>query len=186
MTNTSEVTMEKQRDKHNHSALRPEPLPLWTKIADVAMRPLMFVLGGFRRDSMQETHPWHCQRDIDPSLIDPALTVTTNGETDELLPGRFSFLFHAPGLVGWRHYAVLRAKPPFHIGWVVRERGSGQVKQSIVHRLLINDQYVRMLSGPAHLETEFFAVHPDGTQIGLEIVDTGVLGDNKYPKVRLL
>ena len=93
MTDTSEVTMEKQRDKHNHLALRPEPLPLWTKMADVAMRPLMFVLGGFRRDSMQETHPWHCQRDIDPSLIDPALTVTTNGETDELLPGRFSFLF---------------------------------------------------------------------------------------------
>lgn len=87
MTDTSEVTMEKQRDKHNHSALRPEPLPMWTKIADVAMRPLMFVLGGFRRDSMQETHPWHCQRDIDPSLIDPALTVTTNGETDEPTTG---------------------------------------------------------------------------------------------------
>ena len=52
MADTSEVTMEKRRDEHNHSALRPEPLPLWTKMADVAMRPLMFVLGGFRRDSM--------------------------------------------------------------------------------------------------------------------------------------
>ena len=186
MTDTSEVTMEKQRDKHNHSALRPEPLPVWTKMADVAMRPLMFVLGDFRRDSMQETHPWHCQRDIDPSLIDPALTVTTNGETDELLPCRCSYNIHSPGLVGRRAYCELRAEPPFHVGWVVRERGSGQVKQSILHCLPIDDQYVRMLSGPAHLETEFFAVHPDGTQIGLEIVGTGMLGDNKYPKVRLL
>ena len=47
MTNTSEVMMEKQRDNHNHSALRPEPLPMWTKIADVAMRPLDVYVGRF-------------------------------------------------------------------------------------------------------------------------------------------
>ena len=98
MADASEVTMEKQRDKHNHSALRPEPLPAWTKIADVAMRPLMFMLGGFRRDSMQETHPWHCRRDIDPSLIDPALTVTTNGETEmSCCRAAFHFFFMRQG-----------------------------------------------------------------------------------------
>lgn len=60
-------------------------------------------VGRFRRDSMQETHPWHCQRDIDLSLIDPTLTVTTNGETDELLPEPLFISFSAPGLVGWQH-----------------------------------------------------------------------------------
>ena len=54
-------------------------LPRSALIADRLMWPLMFALGGFRRDSIQETHFWHNQR-IDKSQIDSRLTVVISGD----------------------------------------------------------------------------------------------------------
>lgn len=36
-------------------------LTAYHRVADFAMWPLMFALGRFRSDSIQETHPWHIQ-----------------------------------------------------------------------------------------------------------------------------
>lgn len=63
--------------------------------ADRAMRPLMYVLGGFKRDSIQETHPWH-QQPIDPLQVDPELSVFVTGEK-EALNARLGPLFHMFG-----------------------------------------------------------------------------------------
>ena len=58
---------------------RVEPLRRIERFCDAALVPVMFVLGGCRRDSLQETHFWHCQR-LSHVEIDPALTVSVTGD----------------------------------------------------------------------------------------------------------
>ena len=151
------------------------PLGRHHNLADAAMRPLMFALGKFKSDSIQETHPWHIQR-VDPDLVDHELAVRVTGEK-ELLKAKYGPLFHM--FSGWKHYATLEAEPPFHIGW-------STLTQTAINRLLIEDDAVRMLVGPEGTETTFFALSPDGEQVKLRKIGQGVLGDNQFPGTRLL
>ena len=159
-----------------------KPLARYHELADTAMRPLMFALGKFKSDSIQETHPWHIQN-VAPANIEPALSVVVVGDK-EAVSNRFGPLFHMFG--GWKHYIVLEAKPPFHIGWVHMKAGQETPAQSAVNRLRIDDVAVRMLAGPEDTETTFFALNPDGEQIKLRKIGRGVLGDNQFPETRLL
>ena len=148
------------------------------------MRPLVYTLGGFKSDSIQETHPWHIQ-DIAPELIDPGLSVTIEGNKEETMNSHRLFLFHAPIFGGWKHYTLLEsAEDEFHIGWVARARG--KLAQAAIHRLKLSNGQVRMLNGPEGSETEYFAVNQDGIQLGLQIGGHGILGDNQFPDTRLL
>ena len=157
-------------------------LSIHHKLADIAMRPLMFALGKFKSDSIQETHPWHIQN-ISPECIDPLLSVDVSGEK-EAVSDRFGPLFHMFG--GWKRYVVLEADPDFHVGWIHFKQGQETPAQSAVNRLLINDNTVRLLAGPEGTETTFFALNPDGEQIKLRRIGQGVLGDNQFPGTRLL
>lgn len=167
-----------------NQSLRPSPIPRPLEAVDALMRPVMYGLGGFRADSVQETHPWHIQ-DIDPELVDSELSVLVKGNAAENMRSHNLFLFHAPILGGWTHYTLLRAaEMEFHVGWISRVRG--KLAQAAVHRLPLTDGAVRMLNGPAESETHFFAVNTTGDQIAIENAGEGELGDNQFPGTRLL
>jgi hypothetical protein len=168
----------------SEQSLKPEPLRNSSKLADSLMQPLMHTLGGFKSDSLQETHPWHIQK-IDPSLINSELSTKVKGSSEEKMNSHNIFLFHAPVFGGWKHYTLLEAaEEEFHIGWIAKVRG--ELSQAAIHRLKISTGQVRMLDGPKDSETEYFAVNPDGIQIDLKISGKGILGDNQFPDTRLL
>lgn len=164
-------------------SLEPLPMPKTFQVADTLMRPIMYTLGGFKPDSIQETHPWHVQN-IDPTLVDPELSTVMKGNSEEKLNSHQLFLFHVPALNGWKHYTLLEsAEDEFHIGWISRARG--KLAQAAIHRLRIDDGHIRMLNGPGDSEAELFAVDTKGKQIGIKTAGDGVLGDNQFPGVRL-
>ncbi len=167
-------------------------LPRSALIADRLMWPLMFALGGFKRDSIQETHFWHNQS-IDKSQIDSRLTVVISGDD-----GRASTksnrvfplpMFHVPIFGGWRNYVILELQSDashWHVGWIHRKCTPGSRLLHTVQRLRIAERRVKVLTQSIGFVTEYFAIGPLGQQLPLALRDHGVLGDMKYPSVRLL
>ncbi len=172
--------------EQEYSPLLPPAMTIPRKIGDLAMRPIMAVLGGFQPDSMQETHAWHPYI-VDPSLLDMSLTAEVSPE-DTAAP-RKGFFFHVPAVsgMGWRRYSVVHAAThPFHIGWTTSNRETGEHISTAVHRLTIEDERVRMLNGPQNERTRFFAVSEQGFQVPVEISAQGVLGTGEHTDIRLL
>ena len=171
-------------------AHRVEPLRRIERFCDTALVPVMFVLGGCRRDSLQETHFWHCQR-LSHLEIDPALTVSVTGDdpspfTNAVFPFPF---FHAPVLGGWSHYVVMRVEDtvrPWHVGWIHLQWPPGSRPRSHVQRLPLCQAEVRVLTHPRGFDTLFVAFAPDGRQLPLRCVGNGVLGDQRFAATRLL
>jgi hypothetical protein len=150
----------------------------------------MFILGGCKVDSIQETHRWHGQH-IDASDIEETLSVFVEGndnapvKTNALYPFP---IFHAPVLGGWRNYTVLQvqsAEPYWHVGWIHRRYPLNSRPRSHVQRLRIFTREIRVLTQAIGFQTEYFALDPSGRQIPLRIVGQGVLGDRRFPQVRL-
>lgn len=169
-----------------HSLLLPPAMTAPRKIGDLAMRPIMAVLGGFQSDSMQETHVWHPYL-VDSSLLDMSQTAEVSPE-DTAAP-RKGFFFHVPAVsgMGWKRYSVVHAAvQPFHIGWTTSNRETGEHISTAVHRLTIQDEGVRMLNGPRNERTRFFAVSEQGFQVPVEISAQGVLGTGEHTDIRLL
>jgi hypothetical protein len=161
-------------------------------IADQIMWPLMFVLGGLKRDSVQETHFWHNQS-IDRSEINSLLSVVVSGDDERAIVKTnriFPFpMFHVPIFGGWRNYVVLQVQSDisyWHVGWIHRTCTSGSRLLETVQRLRIIEPRVKVLTQPIGFVTEYFAIGPLGEQLPLAVVDHGVLGDMKYPSIRLL
>jgi hypothetical protein len=172
--------------------IKVKELPISASIADHTMWPLMFVLGGWRRDSVHETHCWHNQV-IDKSEINSSLSVVVTGDddrtgvkTNHVLPLP---LFHIPILGGWRNYVVLQVQSDaryWHVGWIHRACTPGSRLLATVQRLRIVDRKVKVLTQAVGFVTEFFALDPVGGQLPLSVVDNGILGDMKYPSIKLL
>ena len=168
-------------------SLKPSKIPALFRLFDYIMIPLMFVLGGFKRDSLQETHPWHCYREFNVESIDIAKTLKVQGE-ERAFKKHFLFLFHAPIFGGWKRYCVLaptNTGTPFHIGWIVKNIYDDIIDYGI-NKKPISDPAVRMLTGPTSHQTLFFAVDDTGNQLNLTKIGEGVLGDGKHPEFRLL
>lgn len=172
------------------SVLSIEPLPKYTRVFDILMVPIMFVLRGFKLDSLQETHAWHVKHlnlnDI--KRIDLKLAAMHKGTDATIYHGRYSFLFHAPIFGGWKSYVVFEvdaSDTPFHIGWIVRNAETHDFVEAGMQRLPINATRIRMLAGPPSYQTYFFAVNQSGEQIPLRKVGQGRLGDGNYLDVRL-
>lgn len=154
------------------------------------MAPLMFAIGGFRRDAIQETHYWHGQP-YPAASLDPAMCAVVDGtdpspHTNRLLPLP---LFHIPVLGGWSHYVVLAADAdtlPWHVGWQHLRHPPGFRASCKVNRLSLHTSRVRVLSLPIGCRTLFFALDASGVQIVLRTVDTGRLGDGRHGDARLL
>lgn len=151
------------------------------RVLDVLMIPIMFILGGFKLDSIQETHPWHMRRRVDLTGVDHTKVVPYAGK-ERTYKERYTFLFHAPIFGGWKEYGVYRPVDHhdiFFIGWSTNDRAN-ELQQLPLRGA------VRTLTGPDGASGFFYAVDRHGHQLKLERIDTGTLGDNRYPHVRLL
>jgi len=166
-----------------------KPLSPLFYVFDYFLTPIMFILGGLNMDSIQETHYWHCSN-IDPRMINNNLGMLVHGndpstKTNKLLPLP---LFHMPILGGWKNYFIMKAAAEvkyWHVGWSHLEYPVGFRASTKVHRLRIYDKYIKLLNMPIGHETLFFGFDNNGKQIPVKIIDEGILGDHKYPKVRL-
>ncbi|MEI6649814.1 MAG: hypothetical protein WCL23_00070 [Candidatus Moraniibacteriota bacterium] len=161
--------------------LKITPQGLLSKLADLLMVPLMYLVSGTIRESPQWTHRWnnvHFAPAAFPKLND-AMTVTTD-PMPEALPGRTLVRFHIPILGGWKDYVVLvpERESRWHIGWN-NHLGGG------VSRIVLSGP-VRMLRGPG--SATFFGIDADtGEQIPIRLIGTGRIGDlGGFAKVKLL
>jgi hypothetical protein len=165
-------------------------VPLLFRLLDRMLWPVMFVLGGCKFDSIQETHRWHGQP-IDAGEIDERLSVFVEG--NDRSPVRTNALypfptFHAPILGGWRNYTVLQIQavaPYWHVGWIHRRYPFNGRPRSHAQRLPIFTGEIRVLTQAIGFQTQYFALDSSGRQIPLKVVGEGVLGDGKFPHVRL-
>lgn len=150
------------------------------------MIPVMWVIGGFRRDAMQETHHWHIADISAQPWFDPKEAVAVHGTETNVVKKRYGFIFHMPIIGGWKEYVALQPKKPvasYRIGWTGH---SDRPERVSIHKLPIRgDQVVRMLSGPAGSQQYFFALDEKGDQIPLTNIGKGALGDKRYPGSRL-
>lgn len=153
---------------------------------DFVMIPIMFILGGFKLDSIQETHPWHSYRDFTEDDVDIQKTILTDGTDVNAHLTRHGFVFHAPLFGGWKNYSVyapLSTSEPFRIGWITYENGG--LREVGIHKLLIKNGAIRMLDGPPTYKVKFFAVDQSGNQIDIQKIGIGRLGDHKFKHLRL-
>jgi len=159
------------------------------KSMDQVLEPIMLILGGFKKDSVQQTHPWHV-RNIDPNLISKENSLSFEGSDYYTIyktqkgPG-----FHIPILGGWKKYVVLEVESsntPWYIGWIVYDKNNnGEIIFSQININPINQNKVKVLSGSPNLYGYFFAIDKKGNQIKVEKIGDGVLGDNKYKDISL-
>jgi hypothetical protein len=159
--------------------------PGFFRLVDFAMKPIMFVLGGFNRNSLQETHPWHLYRNIDEKNIDLSLVYTHQGDDSSLIQKHALFLFHSPIFGGWKKYIVLEpstSERPFYIGWTIQTKNT---RKTEVHKLPIYENSIRVLSGSPLFSGYFFALSAEGEQVPIKCIGQGRLGDGQYSDVRL-
>lgn len=168
--------------------LLPPNVPRAYRIIDTLMIPIMFALGGFKKDSIQETHPWHSYRSFDPKKINTRLCVVSTGSDDKTFKRHFLFLFHAPILGGWRHYLAVSPKKPlnlFYVGWIVMNSETHTIIEHGIQKLPIHDRAIRVLTGPPVNTTYFFTVNAEGEQVAADTIGQGILGDHLFPDTRL-
>ena len=165
------------------------PAPkLQERLYDKLMLPIMFVLRGFRTDSLQETHVWH-PYSVDAKKIDLTIAVENHGkDKSRFAQGGTEFMFHAPIFGGWRDFSVYEvdeAHVPFHIGWILYGSSDNKLKASQVHRLPIKSNQIRLLDGNSKTWGYFFALNSEGIQIPLRKVGSGKIGDGTFKNVKL-
>ena len=149
------------------------------KVLDFVLFPVMWVLNKCRLERPQETHMWHCvpwQRDLDL-----ASCVTISGGNKK--KSRFSPFFHMPLFgTGWENYIVVQPvdyKGDWFVGWKAfsldreKELNILKLKQGESVKLLVSESGVI-----------FFGIDTKGTQIKLEKVGEGYLGDGKFSFLR--
>ena len=160
--------------------------PFIFRLIDILMIPVMYVLGCFKLDSLQETHPWHSWRNFSENDINKNDSVTITGTDQKTFVKHFLFLFHAPIFGGWKNYSVYSPENNvrlFHIGWIVYENET--LKEVGISKLPIKNGAIRMLDGPPAYVVTFFAINGEGNQIKIKRIGNGRLGDNRYRGIRL-
>lgn len=160
--------------------------PFW-KVLDITMAPFMWIIGGFKNQSLQETHRWHTQ-EINPNEIDKSLGVKVVGTEDTKILGHFLGVFHMPIFGGWKNYIIFNANTEeiWHIGWLCYGKSESEYEFCQIQRLKLKNPLVKVLSGPKDQITYFFALNEKGNQIKLEKVAEGVHGDQKFKNTRFL
>jgi len=168
--------------------IKVEKLKPWTRLCDKLYLPIMFLVGGFKADSIQETHPWHIQK-LNHQLIDAEkASPIFRGNDKSVFKKHAIFLFHMPILGGWRDYSIYEidenAPTPFNVGWI--EISPEHPNPSVfVNKLPIYERKIRLLDGSSLYQMAVFAVSKDGRQIPVTRVGGGKLGENKDSDIRL-
>jgi hypothetical protein len=155
-------------------------LSLLERALNRALSPLMYIAGGLKRDSVQETHAWTCQP-LRTDQLDPALGAEVRGDDESKASNsRFPFpRFHVPILGGWRSFVVLQVELdslPWYVGWLhirVPERSKRRME---LQRLPIRDRAVRVLKHPTGFVTLFVGYDSLGRQIPVRLIAEGRLG----------
>lgn len=149
------------------------PIDPVARLADLFLRPFMYLLAGTFREAPQETHRWNNVRlaDEDVAQLDSTLLVSAQGDKTATKRWFFTFLplFHCPIFGGWRNYVVI--EPTEHtIEWYVGWLADGVNGVS----LLPIKGGVRVLEGPG--PTSWFGVNKNGHQISLRLLGKGRIG----------
>lgn len=152
------------------------------RVLDYVMMPLMFILSWFKKDSIQETHIWHCEN-ISPDLInaDKASQLYTDSQT--WVKGSWLGLIHMPFIWGWKDYIVisnLEYDSYWFVGWKVQKYWICKI-----HKLPIFTNKIKLLIWPWWDDVIYFWFNKNWKQISVEIIDKWVVGDYKYQDIRL-
>jgi hypothetical protein len=161
-------------------------LPFYYRILDYLLMPAMWVFAKFKPPLM-ETHPWHMQN-IHYDLIPKSIGKNMVGND----PSPYDFnsfgLFHIPIFGGWKNYTVFEAKDfdkYWRIGWKIDFYDSKKIRVCQVQRLKIYDSQVALLTGIDDSKKLIFGINDKNEPMELEIVGKGILGDGRFPRVRL-
>ena len=163
--------------------LKPKSIAPIYRVFDCILSPFMFLLGGLKMDSIQQTHGWHTL-DVDPNVVDLKKSLTVIG-SDASKFNNFGRIidhlgvFHMPIFGGWKNYVILECKDTFwYVGWL--SKGFSQA-----HCLPIKGSKVKVLTGIKGNKTVFFGVDKNGNQVPIKKLAQGILGDGKYKSVPL-
>ena len=161
--------------------------PLWAKVADCALMPVMAFLQMTVSESLQRTHPWNNRRlsaEETTSLKEEYL-FNHKGEPDEIKRSHDrNPRFHSPVFGGWKHYVVLQPKSDdftslkdsWYVGWK-SEHATGVSLITIAGS-------VKLLIGPGLVR--WFALNEIGDQIPITCIGEGQLGKGgEFAKVPL-
>jgi hypothetical protein len=155
-----------------------------SKVGDLIMLPIMYFVQGNVYEVPQKTHMWNYQTLRAPEIqeINPAYCVELDKDPSAIrqFTGLIPF-FHMPIFGGWKNFVVLEpldtVNTYWNVGWTL-----GNLVQ--VSRIQIT-QKVRLLTPP--LPVQFFGIDSNGTQIQIQTVGHGKVGEaREYAKVPLL
>lgn len=162
--------------------LKMVPISKISKIVDVFMIPIMYILVGTFKETPQKTHFWNNTKlmKLEVRYLDTSQSVLIQG-----IPSKakrwFGIIprFHIPILGDWRNYVVLEPKVSgiWYVGWISTDViGITQIQLTGPVRLLRGQEFVT-----------FFGVNADGYQIPLKKIGFGVIGNGgPFAKLPLL
>jgi hypothetical protein len=179
--------MTSNKKKSSIASMKVGKVPFVWRIIDYFMVPLMWVAGGFKSDSMQETHMWHFQK-FACALVPDGKGVEIPGTETSWMQERHLILVHIPLIGGWKEYVVLEAsgyKKYWNIGWKVKYYDKKKKEKCEIQKLRIYDSRARVLAGQNDSKKIFFALNEKGEAINLKKVGVGRLGDYRFTDVRL-
>lgn len=155
-----------------------------SRLSDVLMIPVMYLLQGTVRESPQVTHYWNNVKFPATTFrhLDSEAMVSVSADVKAvprwllLLP-----IFHMPILGGWKRFVVIEPVVPqdcWYVGWVPGDTaGVSQIK--------LTGGPVRLLQGGSHVF--FFGINEHGEQIQIRQIGEGVVGKaGVFSKVPLL
>ena len=172
----------------NQRIVEVRPIGKLARLADMLMRPIMYLVSGTFKEKPQETHAWHVQvlnAEQKDRLDRSGDGMMVNCEGVKAIKRNnhwWSFWFHIPIFGGWNQYVVLSVPEctgKWHIGWDTPD-------QTAISRLQLGSAgSVRMLLGPGRVS--FFALSDHGFQIHLYEDGRGQVGDGSpNGKIRLM
>lgn len=154
----------------------------FTRLLDLLMIPVMYLLQFPSLEKPQETHRWnnHHIRAFDINGIDVSMVVRVDGGPEDTYRWRFGLpIFHMPAFGGWRRFIVLIPsieQDEWYVGWVANDfMGVSRIPLSGPVRLLVKGG-----------QTLFFGINEHGDQIKIEQIGMGQIGEkHSYRNVPL-
>ena len=162
-------------------------VPVYYRILDYLLAPIMWMLSGFVSDKPQESHVWHMQN-FNCSLVSDTKGILILGDDTLKFTHSTFILTHTPILGGWKKYVIFETgdfKKFWHIGWKVYYNNRKKQPLCQIQKLNIYAKRAKLLVGKNDSKKIFFGVNETGEIIPLKIVGKGTLGDKKFPDVRL-
>lgn len=159
-----------------------KPLSWFAKLANILMKPLMYIASGTFKESPQRAHRWNNTRLTikDVGGLDKSEMVHCAGIKGEM-HSRWLFIYHIPILGGWRNYVVLEPIEKgidWHVGCITSD-------MIMVSRVKLQDK-VRMLVSSK--DVSFFGINAATyEQIPITELGRGRIGSGgKFAKEKLL